>query len=70
MPEWKGAPQEKKLNKLKSEFTKVLKSSAGGAIIGVETSKENQLHLHCFWLMKSIYLRLKIILRYLLVLLV
>jgi hypothetical protein len=46
MPEWKGAPQEKKLNKLKSEFTKVLKSSAGGAIIGVETSKENQLHLN------------------------
>ena len=45
MPEWRGKPQANKLKQLKSGFTRVLKSS-NGAIVGVETSADKQLHLN------------------------
>jgi hypothetical protein len=37
MPEWRGKPQANKLKQLKSGFTRILNSSANGAIVGVET---------------------------------
>jgi hypothetical protein len=46
MPEWRGKPQANKLKQLKSGFTRVLKSSTSGAIFGVETSADKQLHLN------------------------
>ena len=46
MPEWRGKQQANKLKQLKSGFTRILNSSANGAIVGVETSADKQLHLN------------------------